>query len=236
MIDTLAGEIIKALTSILGQKHEKKLKELEVTIQSLLMAERLKYDIFRDLLGERINLYKTVWTDTDIVSYNRWKKLDNGERVIDVDQIEKLRHYLIKLNEEKGYLFDPISRGFLLDLRMCCKECIEKSDRNVIHWIYEDNIDDEKFPHGIKLWMNKSGLRRSMVISMQLPEAGNALYFDIEKQKEIVMEVENTILDDAERFGLGKDKAKKLINSITKLKSIKTADNKAPVNAGISGM
>ncbi|HAQ39026.1 MAG TPA: hypothetical protein DCX89_09430 [Saprospirales bacterium] len=221
MIDTLAGEIVKALTSILGNKHEKKLKELEVTIQSLLMAERLKYDIFRDLLGERINLYKNVWSDIDIVSYNRWKKLDNNNRVIDVEQVEKLRHYLIKLNEEKGYLFDPISRGFLLDLRMCCKECIENSENKLIYWIYENSIGDQTFPHGIKLWMNKSGLRRSMVISMQLPEAGNALYFDFEKQKEIVMEVEKTIIDDAERFGIEKEQAKNLINSITMLKAKK---------------
>ena len=126
---------------------------------------------------------------------------------------EFLRHYVVDLNEEKGYVFDPASRAFLLDLRWWCRKCADAASENNIEWIYKDQERNAEYPHGIKLWMLKSGLRRSMVRALHRPEAGDPSYFDRSAMEKIVEGIRETIIDDLKRFS-GDAYGKEVIDGI----------------------
>ena len=187
-------------------------KELETT----LMAERLKFDSFRELYTERASLYREIWKRIDLVSFDRWTPDNEGvPKDILKERVLFLRHYLVDLNEEKGYIVDPVSRKFLLDLRWWSKKCADENKGDRIKWLYEYRTNDPKHAHGIKLWMLKSGLRRSMVRSLHLPEAGDPSYFDQDTMQSIVEGISNTIEQDLQRF-LGTSLDMKKVKDIIK--------------------
>ncbi len=207
-MESLAVELVKRASNLLvgalGAEHRAEIetatKQLEADLEILLLEQRLRLDSFRDLLSERNQLYRGVWQEVDLVSYEQWEEAEQ-ERALGLRRVEELREYLIKLNREKGFLFDATSRGFLLDLRTVSKDCIfqahERGDSNV-HWIYPKQTPD--YPHGIMLWMNKSALRRAMVRAMMLPESGDPKYYNIDEQRAIREEVKSTVMSDQRRF------------------------------------
>ncbi len=207
-MESLAIELVKRATNllvgILGDEHRAEIetatKQLEADLEILLLEQRLRLDSFRDLLSERNQLYREVWQEVDLVSYEQWEET-KAERILGLRRVEELREYLIKLNREKGFLLDATSRGFLLDLRTVSKDCISQAHerRNSdVHWIYPDEEPD--YSHGIMLWMNKSALRRAMVRAMMLPESGDPKYFNVNTQRTIREEVKSTVMSDQRRF------------------------------------
>lgn len=203
LVTEVAGPILNALLKLReGRPEELKTleKRLQQDLETALWAEKLKIDAFRDLFAERVALYKEVWTGIDIVSFDRWTPNNKGvPDTIQKEQVLFLRHYLIELNQQKGYIFDPASRTFLLDLRWWCKKCAEVNpNESDIRWIYDGEGAD--FPHGVKLWVMKSGLRRSMVRSIHSPAAGDPSYFDKEAHRLIMDGVKETIRYDLVRF------------------------------------
>ena len=196
----LKGMLKRATGKALDAKIEAELRkevdayksDIEANIQVFLMQERAKYKFFERQYETRNELYEKVWELVDPVSQEQWhqesKKTWNIEQVF----VKKLYGALIELNRESGFIFDPTSRGFLLDLRETCKRCSVSFDKkkNLVHWTYDNK--PPSFPHGIKLWMAKSALRRSMVRAMQAPIFGDPQYFDRIQQ----MKIRNEVIED----------------------------------------
>lgn len=200
MIETIAKQIVDTLHIVLGNEHESALKELETKLETILMAERLKVDTFRDLLKERIELYKDIWKAVEAVSYSKWRKEKGGSRIIDSEAVGELKQALAELNAHRGYLLDPSTRGFLLELRFWCDRCIEKATNGHVHFISKVHATDYTYPHGFKLWVSKTALRRSLVLALQTPRAGNELFFDFELQKAILERSQQSILHESRRL------------------------------------
>jgi len=209
-MSSLAGSVVDAIGNYFNARTKGEFAKAKAILQKelelALWAEKLKFDSFRELYAERASLYKEVWKRIDLVSVNNWErdKLRGIPVRIKKEQVLFLRHYVVDLNREQGYVFDPVSRTFLLDLRWQCRACADVADDlkdDFIQWIYRSGKRSKAGDaHGIKLWLLKSGLRRSMVRAINSPEAGDPAYFDRKKEAEIVEDIKTTVADDSRRL------------------------------------
>ena len=225
----IAEALLNAITQLVTSEHqkerEKALEVLKSHLEIHLWAERLKYDAFRALLDQRVSLYKKLWKELDPVSYDRWaKSVDGVPERIDVERVQFLRHYLVELNENDGYRLDAVSRAFLLDLRWWCKECADQAVKlkrhpSEIYWLEPGEEGNPGYAHGVKLWILKSGLRRSIVRALQTPEAGDPSYMAPAEQASVIGTVKETIERDLRRFAGQRSEA--VINVVRSLDSFR---------------
>lgn len=217
---TIATGVISATTSVLpglikkftkveiSEKDrveiEKELRsyssQIEAEVQIFLMSERIKYDVFKRLLDKREEIYKDVWIKVDPVSQGHWNQAEGGGGwTIDYKTVSALYNSLAEINRDKGFYFDPTSRWFLWELREACGRCTKKykKESSKVHWVYEDKESD--YPHGIRLWMTKTALRRSMVREINSPSLGDPRYFNENQQMEIEREVREQVRKDYNR-------------------------------------
>ena len=231
IIDSLFNALTQVLTSEHQAEREQALEVLKNHLEIQVWAERLKYDAFRSLLDQRVALYKRLWKELDPVSYDRWHKNSAGvPEHIETERVQFLRHYLVELNENDGYLLDAVSRAFLLDLRWWCKECSDRATElghpEKVYWLEPGQEQHPESAHGVKLWILKSGLRRSIVRALQAPEAGDPSYMAPDEQGAIIKGVRETIEKDIRRFA--GPKSTEVLTVVGSLESFKGDENSVP--------